>query len=571
MADTRDAPHVHIVGAGIAGMAAALRLLEQGYRVTVFEATGDIGGKFGAEKDAHGVFHEHAYHIFSDWCVNFYGLCEEIGVARNDFIAFPEFHVLRPISKGPLATKGRPKDHLRTLDHLGSPEFFWKNVNSGVAEWHDMVLFGCSYIDLLLDERLEREEFLNRVSVNGYVRSLPYASDMTGLLHQDLLLKVFASPSYEVSARSYQTYLKLTTAVPGSPPPFRALKGNCRKVFWDRFESTLKARNYQADGRYLPRFGYALKSVEMSGDRVSKLSFFDTPDQVVDDGDHVILAIPPEALYKVLQRSPDLVRTSPQLLEVNQLHVVRFAALDLYFTQRLELPSRAHVTLMDDPAKLRRVGSQEAKNGIASEYGLSFIDNGSFWPPDHWGKQEGRGEHFLSVLVGDFGSLEGLDSGDKHLNRTRVARKDDAPGLIVADLKKYIQFDLEDVDWGRSYFRNQEGTPLFVNSVASWEYRPETRLSQDDRKVRTFDRLENEVPNLHLAGDFCRSRIDVVSVEAALVTGITAARAICPRVEKALDPFEVLPAIDMDRIKRAQRLLSGWKDIAAARARSRAS
>jgi hypothetical protein len=329
----------------------------------------------------------------------------------------------------------------------------------------------------------------------------------------------------------------------------------------------LEARNYEADGRYRLEYGYSLNAVEMDGARVSKLKFAHGVHQDVADGDHVILAIPPERLSKVVQRSPDLVRISPQLLEVEQLRRVRFAALDLYFTTKLTLPDKAHVTLMDDPKKLSVAGSQEAKNGIASEYGLSFIDNGSFWPPEHWGKQEGGGEHFLSVLVGDFGSLEGFDY-DGRLDPGRVALKDDAPGLVVNDLQKYIQFDLTDVDWDRSYFRNQVETPLFVNSVGSWEYRPETRLSEDDRNGRKFKRLEDKIPNLHLAGDFCRSRIDVVSVEAALVTGITAARAICPDVKKALDPFEELPEIDMDRIKRAQRLLSGWKDIAAARARS---
>ena len=577
MADKRDDPHVYIVGAGIAGMAAALRLLEKGYRVTVFEASQDIGGKFGAEKDNHGVYHEHAYHIFADWCVNFYGLCKEMGITLEDhFIAFPEFHVLRPISEEEPVDprmKGRPQEHLRTLDHLGSPEFFWKNVNSRVAEWHEMVLFGCSYLDLLLDQRLEREEFLNRVSVNGYVRSLPYASEMTGLLHQDLLLKVFASPSYEVSARTYQTYLKLTTAVPGSPPPFRSLKGNCRKVFWDPFKAKLAARKYE--GRYRCEFGYSLETVELveldRRRRVSKLKFTNGAKQDVVEGDHVILAIPSDRLGTVVRRSPDLVRISPQLLEVAKLSTVQFAALDLYFTTKLTLPDSTHVTLMDDPAKLSIAGSQEAKNGIASEYGLSFIDNGSFWPPDHWGKHEGRGEHFLSVLVGDFGSLAGFGHKNGSLDRARVARKDDAPGLIVADLQKYIQFDLADVDWSRSYFRNQADTPLFVNSVGSWEYRPETRLTEDDRNARHFKRLEDEIPNLHLAGDFCRSRIDVVSVEAALVTGITAARAICRRVKKALDPLAELPEIDMDRLERGRRLLSGWKDIAAARARSHAS
>ena len=579
MPDHPEGPHVYIVGAGIAGMVAALRLLESHRRVTVFEASGDIGGKFGAEKDRHGIYHEHAFHIFADWCLNFFKLCRDIGLRPDDFVGFPHFHVLRPAptwDKKAYRPKGRPLGDLLTLDHLGSPDFFWKNVNSGVAAWDDMVLFGYSYLDLLTDQRFEREEFLNRVSVNGYVRSLPYASDMAGLLHQDLLLKVFASPSYEVSARTYQTYLKLTTAVPGSPPPFRSLKGNCRRLFWERFEKTLP---HEEKGTYRLLPNRRLEKIEMDGNRIAKLIFKDEESkdeelkkecsQNVGPEEHVIIAIPPEQLSKVVQKSPDLIKIAPQLLEVGQLRAVRFAALDLYFTTQLTLPKAAHVTLMDDPAKLLRVGSQEAKNGIASEYGLSFIDNGSIWPGADWG-QGLRGKHFLSVLVGDFGSLSELDT-DTEITPEQLAGENNAPGLIIADLQKYLHFTADDVDWDRSYFRSQKDTPLFVNSVGSWEYRPETRLGPDDRKMRDFERIEAKIPNLHLAGDYCRSRIDVVSVEAAIVTGITAARAICDRVEKALDPFDVLPKIDMDRIDRAKRLLSGWKDIAAARARAKAA
>ena len=191
-----------------------------------------------------------------------------------------------------------------------------------------------------------------------------------------------------------------------------------------------------------------------------------------------------------MKNSPDLIKTAPQLLEVGQLRGVRFAALDLYFTKPLELPKAAHVTLMDDPAKLLRAGSQEAKNGIASEYGLSFIDNGSFWPGDDW-RQEDRGKHFLSVLVGDFGSLSELDT--VHDPRG-IGAKDNAPGLIIADLLKYIHFTPADVDWDRSHFRDQKDTPLFVNSVGSWEYRPETRLGQDDRRGRALRAARGQDP-----------------------------------------------------------------------------
>ena len=261
-------------------------------------------------------------------------------------------------------------------------------------------------------------------------------------------------------------------------------------------------------------------------------------------------------------RSNDgLIKAAPQLLNLQQLRTVQFAALDLYLTHRLELPD-GHVTLMDDPKKLVNPDNQEAKNGIASEYGLSFIDDGRFWPAEDWGKEEGSGEHFLSVLVGDFGNLAGLDD---ELAPGKIDLPANAPARIIAELRKYIDFDpKQDIDWNRSCFRNQKDTPLFVNSVGSWEYRPEIRISRYDRKGRTFERTPSTIPNLYLAGDYCRSRIDVVSVEAALVTGINAAIAICDEVKPPLEP----PNANMDNANLAKTLAAGWMDIAAARARS---
>ncbi len=74
---------VTIVGAGIAGMTAALRLLEAGFDVTVLERADTIGGKFGAV-NAGGVFHEHAYHFLADWCLNFWDLVRRLNLSKAE-------------------------------------------------------------------------------------------------------------------------------------------------------------------------------------------------------------------------------------------------------------------------------------------------------------------------------------------------------------------------------------------------------------------------------------------------------------------------------------------------------
>lgn len=62
------------------------------------------------------------------------------------------------------------------------------------------------------------------------------------------------------------------------------------------------------------------------------------------------------------------------------------------------------------------------------------------------------------------------------------------------------------------YLQRHATTPLFTNAVGSWANRPEART---------------HIPNLYLAGDYCRSHIDLVCMEGAIVTGLHAAQALC--------------------------------------------
>src|SRR5262245_27386390 len=166
-----DSPDVTIIGAGMAGMTAALKLLEAGFTVRVLEGSSNIGGQFGAVLGKTG-FHDFAWHVFADWCLNFWKLVDTIGLRRDvDFVSRPTTILLRPR----VTTSTLPR--AVRVATVGTPETFWNNAASGVAHWSDVMLYAYAQAKLLVDEALEREEFLNRVTLNGYVRSLPYASD----------------------------------------------------------------------------------------------------------------------------------------------------------------------------------------------------------------------------------------------------------------------------------------------------------------------------------------------------------------------------------------------------------
>jgi hypothetical protein len=65
---------------------------------------------------------------------------------------------------------------------------------------------------------------------------------------------------------------------------------------------------------------------------------------------------------------------------------------------------------------------------------------------------------------------------------------------------------------------------LFTNQVGTWRYRPEATCAID---------------NLFLAGDFCKTFIDVVTIEGAVVSGLIAAEALRQKANVG-EPIEII-------------------------------
>ena len=524
-------PRVTIVGAGIAGLSAALWLLEAGCDVTAIERKPSVGGKFGTE-EVDGIHHEHAYHFFGEWYLNFWDLVDKIGLDKQtEFEARSTIKFLPPRKGGAKA----PYD-FRELRSLGSSDYFWTNVNSRLMPWPDMLIYLYSVLDLLSDQTFEREEFLNRVSVNGFMRSRGYATDLAALLHQEALLKAFAVPSYETSVRSYQKFLQLVAAYPD--PGVWVLRGNCFDAFWKPFLDKLYGFNRRGRKRFTLQTSTTVKEITLARDggagpvKVSDIVTAPHGDEkraVEVAVDRLIVAVPPGELAKLVRRSARLREVAPELLNVERLRSQQMASLDLSFVRRLDGIPRDHVTLVDPENRLESRFPQ--RNGIASEYGLSFIDNSQLWPSAE--------NTMLNVVASDFEVLRGLD-------------RDEARGMIMAELGRYLKFGQGDIDEKRSHFQTHEDAPLFVNSVGSWQCRPEVRPDA------AGNRIQDKVSHLYLAGDYCRSKIDIVSIEGAILTGIWAARAISERVAAPRLPER----FDPGKVEEAKASLKTWLALA---------
>jgi NAD(P)-binding Rossmann-like domain/Flavin containing amine oxidoreductase len=499
---------VYIVGAGIAGMTAALYLAGAGFEVTLLEQSDHVGGKFGAVPGRGGAVHEHAYHFLGDWCVNFWELVDAIGLKKKDDFR-PSLGVgfLRP------KTSGKPfaeRLSLLQLSRIGKDLI--GSLDGGVIPPDDLMIWFYSLLDLIASgQELDEKEFLNRISVNGFMRSLPYMTDLAALLHQEAMVKAFAVPSYETSARSYRQFARFFSRDQDGC----ILNAPVSERFWPQFTKALATCRGPKGAPVPPpviRTGVTVEAIEVEhtakGWSVSAIRTKEQEQHArlpLDRKSFLLVTAPHGDVATIVEQSAPLRQLAPGLLSLRRLPSRQMASLDLYFRKPLMDVPAEHVTLIDDGSFKRAGGTRKDRlamhgNRLASRFSLSFVDNYQAW---HHGP---RRETWLNIVATDFAELAGLP-------------KEAARSEIQAELARYLDFDPRLIDQERSDLQLNDKAPLFTNSVGTWQDRPEPGLYREPEGAAAFQ-------NLGLAGDYCRSEVDIVCLEGAILTARRAARAI---------------------------------------------
>ena len=496
---------VAIVGAGIAGLTAALRLLERGYQVTVYDRKSYVGGKLGAhthppEDFGHkpyiggiayrpNTYHEHCYHMFLNWYHNFWRLAKDIGLSR-------ETHFKAQTSVKHLRQGDYPR--MRAITNPGSLDSNWDNLRSGVRSLPDMFLYAFSIFDLLT-HRFSDGGMLSQYTVNGFMQSRPYATEGSTSVHETTLAKAFACPSYLTSARSYQAFAKYSFRLP--KPALWVLKGDCERHFnrplrtkldslgcqWRIGHSVLDV-DYDERAKKVRLESYQSLNPEWPHPTTSDHPLFArqppqgggwatpmvaaAPAAETAEYDYVILAVPPTTLRHYFQRNQEFAKwfVTPCESTIQKLHTEPIASLDLYLKTTLPGLPADHVVLDD------------------STYGLTFIDNSQLWPDVNG--------TYLNVVSSDFDALADLS-------------EEMAMFCIVEELGKYLPVKYTDIEYW--HIETNAGDQLFLNEVGSELWRPKAKTN---------------IPILFLAGDYCQTVIDVVTVEGAVVSGLAAATAL---------------------------------------------
>jgi hypothetical protein len=477
------APRVTVVGGGLAGITAALRLAERGYQVKLIEQKSMLGGNAASRPAAAGLALDVYPHMYLSWYHNFWTLLKDAGVERDQ--AFVPVNSVKQLRRG---------DYPRftaTTDGY-SPRYVLRNLFSGVGPPADMFLFWYSTIDLLA-ERMNPTMVLDDVSVTGFMNARPYTTEGAVKACDNFITLVWAIPSYLTSAEDYRAYLSYSVSS-YRPPCLFSIGSSEQRVIGPLVKAMERAgvdvvREVQAT------------SLTCEDGRVTKIglqrSTFDphtynwvgADEGWTEDVDEIVLAVTPQALSSLVRRGEPgkrVVETVPRLAELSRLRSQQIPIVHVYFNRKLPGIPREPVGLYE--------------SGLA----LAFTDISQTWA--------GKGESWSTVLSVSASNAYALPG---------TGAENDA-FAIVKELAQYLNFDpgsgwgkSPDINWDLTRYESNTDSQLFINETGIDAWRPAAAC--------------DGISNLYFAGNFCVNRIGMMTVESAVASGLEAARAVVKR------------------------------------------
>lgn len=289
---------IHVVGAGLAGLACATRLAQRGHRVALYEATDHAGGRCRSWHDsALDRIIDNGNHLILGANAACFAYLDRVG-GRDGLVAIDPVQLpflnltdgqlwsLRPGS-GPLplwlADPDRRVPGSRLRDYLTMLKLALAGPNAIVTD------------------------------------HLPTGHPLTRLLWQPLAVSILNTPYDQGSARLlWQVFRRTLLRGARACRPHIAGPGGLSAALVDPALAYLRARNVEM------KFGWRLRALERAADGGATALVFGHGRLRLSDGDKIILALPAETL-------PDLL---PDVVVPDRFHAI----LNAHF--RLDAPAR---------------------------------------------------------------------------------------------------------------------------------------------------------------------------------------------------------------------------------------
>lgn len=549
MTDSRQ-PTVTIVGAGMAGLAAALHLAERGYQVTIYEKELTAGGNLAAADytfptgTSHPVSLEVFPHMYAEWYVNFFEIAGKLDLHKDDGKNNGDF---QPCTKFGFVERG--EGHVLThVVNDGSPATFLQNLVSGAERTQDMFLADYAVLDILTQD-FSKGGLEDEKSLNGFLASRSYATPRMLKIFQNTMLYIWTINSYNTAVHAFQSFARYQL---GSPTPSNwTLRGSSyEKIIKPLVKLLQTPRSSSSPVKFI--FDSNVCGVTVFEGKVQKIrvTSSDHPDSPEVVGvENLILAIPPSALGPLMTIPADgdslrrfdqvaekpVVAYVPNLSQTRHLDAGPLPVLYVPLRRTFNFISPYYVSLEDSPAVLTYIElpylRKELDAAMVVAISISDVSAIPAW--------QGKGP-----VDGPAGPAD---------NNYEIARQ------VLAEFIQYVPDEYQDrfrssiID-DRLYLKANDTAELFLNTVGSRQSKMSTCYPK--------------LPNLFFATGANDNPVGIETVERAVLGGLLAAQALCKRNSysqgNAIPPVNPLtpPQYDRRMLLALKISLSPWAFVA---------
>ena len=473
---------VAVVGGGIAGLTAALCLVRQGYGVTLFEESDTLGGNLSTTWIG-GRPYDVYPHMFPGWYANFWRIFEDdLGLKREDHFA----------AQNTIKLRRKGESGFIDLYNPTTVESLWRNLTSGALPPPDLFLLGFHMLDLA-GQPFAAQGLSRRLTVNGHLYSRGYATERAADFSNYILELIWSISSDRTSAPTYQDFIKHTFQFP-TPSPFAwMLRGDAETNVMAPWRAKLESLGCAI------QTGAAVVGVETNRGAAT----LTLANGEVVQADNLILAVPAKCLAELAMKGAKglrLVDHVPGLSLAARLRAESISVVTVTFRTVLTGVPREIVGLLD------------------TEASLSVADISQLWdlaPP-------APGRTVLVLACSNPYALPALTEHERGWAMIRTL----ADYLPVFDPGTRWDDPNCDVDWGLSHYASNARHKIHIDQVGDDPGMPEA----------AYDAL----PGVYFAGDFCRTDVQMATIEAAAQSGILAAQAVQKRRPRGA-PIEMTP------------------------------
>ncbi len=251
---------VAIVGAGLAGLATAVDLVDAGCEVEIFESRPFVGGKVGSWVDGDGNHVEMGLHVFFGCYYQLFGLMEKVG-ALDNFL--PKQHTHTFVNKG--GNLGKLDFRFLTGAPLnGLKAFFTTSQLSAYDKFRNAIALGTSPVVQGLvdfDGAMRTIRKLDKISFADWFRSHGGNKNSLRKLWDPIALALGFIDTENISARCMLTIFQLF-AVRTEASKLRMLKGSPYEYMHKPIIDYLEARGTKIHTRRQVR---EIKYAELEG------------------------------------------------------------------------------------------------------------------------------------------------------------------------------------------------------------------------------------------------------------------------------------------------------------------